>query len=141
MMIICGSRSGETNVLLNLIKDQQTCIGKILLHVTDPFESKYQLLINKIETLGIKENWEIKNHWFLSSLPNYHLIFLFFRKIFIIHFYLFFSSRFLIFLWGLFAHFLFCSSEKFWYFSLAFFRSFFLFFLGNTYLSFFMHKK
>ena len=56
MMIICGSRSGETNVLLNLIKDQQTCIGKILLHVTDPFESKYQLLINKIEALGIKEN-------------------------------------------------------------------------------------
>ena len=46
ILIIGGSGSGKTNVLLNLIKHQRLDIDKIYLYVEDPFESKYQLLIN-----------------------------------------------------------------------------------------------
>ena len=42
ILIIAGSESGKTNVLLNLIKHQQSDIYKIYLYVKDPFESKYQ---------------------------------------------------------------------------------------------------
>ena len=35
-LIICGSGSGKTNVLLNLIKHQLPDIGKIYLYVKDP---------------------------------------------------------------------------------------------------------
>ena len=45
ILIIGGSRSDKSNVLLNLIKNQRPDIGKIYLYVKDPFESKYQLLI------------------------------------------------------------------------------------------------
>ena len=58
ILIIGGSGSGKTNVLLNLIKNQQPDIDKIYLYVKDPFESKYQLLINRREIRGIKK---IKN--------------------------------------------------------------------------------
>ena len=54
IMIIGGSGSGKTNVLLNLIKHQRPDIGKIYLNVKDPFESKYQLLINEREKVGIE---------------------------------------------------------------------------------------
>ena len=40
-----GSRSGKTNALLNLIKDQPD-IDKIYLYAKDPCEAKYQYLIN-----------------------------------------------------------------------------------------------
>ena len=53
-LIIGGSRSGKTNVLLNLINHQQPIIDKIYLHVKDPFEWKYQLLINARENVGIE---------------------------------------------------------------------------------------
>ena len=46
ILIIGGSGSGKTNVLLNLIKHQRSDIDKIYLYVKYPFESKYQLLIN-----------------------------------------------------------------------------------------------
>ena len=46
ILIIGGSRSGKTNVLLNSIKHQRPHIDKIYLYVKDTFESKYQLLIN-----------------------------------------------------------------------------------------------
>ena len=46
ILIIGGSGLGKTNVLLILIKHQQPDIDKIYLYVKDPFESKYQLLIN-----------------------------------------------------------------------------------------------
>ena len=49
-----GSGSGKTNVLPNLIKHQQPDIAKIVVYVKDPFKSKYQLLINKRENVGIK---------------------------------------------------------------------------------------
>ena len=41
ILIIGGLESGETNVLLNLIKHQRPDIDKIYLYVRDPFESKY----------------------------------------------------------------------------------------------------
>ena len=50
-----GSGSGKTNVLPNLIKHQQPDIAKIVVYVKDPFKSKYQLLINKREKVGIKK--------------------------------------------------------------------------------------
>ena len=46
ILIICGSGSGKTNVLLNLIKHQRPDIDKTYLQVRDPLESKYQLLNN-----------------------------------------------------------------------------------------------
>ena len=45
-MIIGGSGSGKTNVLLNLINNQPD-IDKIYWYAKDPYEAKYQLLINK----------------------------------------------------------------------------------------------
>ena len=41
-------------MLLNLIKSQQPDIDKIYLYVKDPFKSKYQLLINGREKVGIE---------------------------------------------------------------------------------------
>ena len=50
ILIISGSVSDKTNMLLNLIKH----IDKIYLYVKDPFESKYQLLTSGREEVGIK---------------------------------------------------------------------------------------
>ena len=47
--MIGGSGSGKTNSLFNLI-NQQPDIDKIYLYAKDPYEAKYQLLINKIES-------------------------------------------------------------------------------------------
>ena len=49
MLIIAASRSGKTNVLLNLIKEQDTdnLIDKINLYAKDISESKCQFLIKK----------------------------------------------------------------------------------------------
>ena len=58
ILIIGGSGSGKTNLLLNLVKHLQIDIGKIYLYVKDPFEPKYQLRINGRENVGIKQ---IKN--------------------------------------------------------------------------------
>ena len=44
----------KTNVLLKLIKHQQPDIDKIYLYVKDQFQSKYQLLINGREKVGIE---------------------------------------------------------------------------------------
>ena len=41
-------------MLWNLIKHQQPDIDKIYLQVNDPFESKYQLLIDRREKAGIE---------------------------------------------------------------------------------------
>ena len=49
ILIIACSGSGKANVLLKLIKHQQPDIDKIYLYVKNPFESKYQLLINERE--------------------------------------------------------------------------------------------
>ena len=50
--IIRGSGSGKTNLLLNL-KENRPDIDKIYLYAKDPYESKYQYLINKREGVGI----------------------------------------------------------------------------------------
>ena len=50
ILIIGGSGSEKPNVLLNLIKPD---FDKIYLNIKDPLESKYQLLINGREKLGI----------------------------------------------------------------------------------------
>ena len=47
-----GSGSGKTNVLLNLIENQPG-IDKKYLYTKDPYEAKYQYLINKRESVGI----------------------------------------------------------------------------------------
>ena len=52
ILIIGGSGSGKTSVLLNFI-DNQPDIGKIYLYAKDPYEAKYQYLINKREGVGI----------------------------------------------------------------------------------------
>ena len=52
ILIIGGSGSGKTNLLLNLIEDQPD-IDKIYLYDKDPYEAKYQYLINKREGVGI----------------------------------------------------------------------------------------
>ena len=52
MLIISGSGSGKTNLLLDLIEDQPD-IGKIYLYAKDPYEAKYQYLINICEKVGI----------------------------------------------------------------------------------------
>ena len=46
-------RVWKTNALLNLINNQ-TDIDKIYLYAKDPFEDKYQFLINKKESTGLK---------------------------------------------------------------------------------------
>ena len=52
ILIIGGSRSRKTNLLLNLIENQPN-IDEIYLYAKDPYESIYQYLINKREGVGI----------------------------------------------------------------------------------------
>ena len=52
ILIIEGSGTGKTNALLNLVNNQQD-IDKIYLYAKDPYEDKYQYLINKRERVGI----------------------------------------------------------------------------------------
>ena len=52
ILIIGGSGSGKTNVLLNLIKNQPD-IDKIYLYAKDPYETKYQYLIKIREKVGL----------------------------------------------------------------------------------------
>ena len=52
ILIIGGSGSEKTNALLNLINNQAD-IDKIYLYAKDPYEKKYQYLINKREKVGL----------------------------------------------------------------------------------------
>ena len=52
ILTIGGSGSGKTNRLLNLINNQSD-IDKIYLYAKDPYEKKYQYLVNKRENLGL----------------------------------------------------------------------------------------
>ena len=52
MLIIGGSGSGETNALINVVENRPD-IDKIYLYGKDPYEAKYQYLINKREGVGI----------------------------------------------------------------------------------------
>ena len=52
MLIIGGSGSGKTNLLLNLVENQPD-IDQIYLYTKDPYQAKYQYLVNKREGVGI----------------------------------------------------------------------------------------
>ena len=52
VLIIGGSGSGKTNVLLDLIENQPD-MDKIYLYPKDPYKAKHQYLINKREVVGI----------------------------------------------------------------------------------------
>ena len=52
ILIVGGSGSGKTNALLNLIHNHLD-IDKIYLYAKDPYERKYQYLIDKREKVGI----------------------------------------------------------------------------------------
>ena len=52
ILTIGGSGTGKTNALLNLMHNQPD-IDKIYLYAKDPYEDKYQYLINKKESVGI----------------------------------------------------------------------------------------
>ena len=53
ILIIGGSGAGKTNSLFNLINHQPD-IAKIHLYAKDPYEVKYQFLINKLESASLK---------------------------------------------------------------------------------------
>ena len=53
ILIIGGSGYGKTNALLNLI-NKQSNIDKIYFYAKDPYEAKYQFLINKRESVGLE---------------------------------------------------------------------------------------
>ena len=53
ILIIGGSAYGKINSFVNLI-DQPLDIDKIYLYAKDPYEAKYQFLINKRESTGLK---------------------------------------------------------------------------------------
>ena len=53
-ILIDGSGSGKTNALLNLINNQPD-IDKIYLYAKDPYEAKYQYLINKRGKVGLDD--------------------------------------------------------------------------------------
>ena len=54
ILIIGGSGSEKTNSLFNLINHQPD-IGKIYLYAKDPYEARYQFLINKPEITDLKD--------------------------------------------------------------------------------------
>ena len=53
ILIIGGSRSEKTNAWLHLI-NLEPDIDKIYSHATDPYDAKYQILINERESTGLK---------------------------------------------------------------------------------------
>ena len=53
ILIIVGSGSWKTNSSFNLI-DEETNIDKIYLYAKDAYEAKYQFLINRKESTGLK---------------------------------------------------------------------------------------
>ena len=53
ILIVGGAGSGKTNALLNLTNNQPD-IDKIYLYAKDPYEARYQYLINKREKVGLK---------------------------------------------------------------------------------------
>ena len=52
ILIVGGSESGKSNALLNLLNNQPD-IDKIYLYGKDPYEAKYQYLVNKREKVGL----------------------------------------------------------------------------------------
>ena len=61
ILIDGGSRSGITNLLLNLINNEPD-INKKLLYGKDLYEAKYQLLFNKRESAELKYSNDSKSY-------------------------------------------------------------------------------
>ena len=59
ILIVGGSGSGKTNALLNLINNHPG-IDEIYLYNKDPYKAKYQFLINKRESTGLKNFNDLK---------------------------------------------------------------------------------
>ena len=59
ILIIIGSGSVKTNLLLNLIENQPD-INKIYLYAKDPYEANYQYQIYKRESVGIDHFNDLK---------------------------------------------------------------------------------
>ena len=74
ILIIRGSASGNINALLNLINNQPD-IDKIYLYAKDPYEAKYQFLINK------RESFRLKHFHILKHLLSIQMICKIFTKI------------------------------------------------------------
>ena len=72
ILIIGGSGSGKTNALLNLIQNQPY-IDKIYLYAKDPYEAKYQFLINKRERVSINRLNDPKA--FIEYSNNMHKVY------------------------------------------------------------------
>ena len=53
ILIVGGSGSGKSNTLLNLI-NREPDTDKMFLYSKDPYQAKYQLLINKLKSTGLK---------------------------------------------------------------------------------------
>ena len=60
LLIVGGSGSGKTNTLLNLI-NYQLDTEKIYLYAKDPYEAKYQYLVNKREKVGLDHHNDLKS--------------------------------------------------------------------------------
>ena len=77
ILITGDSGSGKTNLLLNLIEIHPD-IDKIYLYVKDPYESKYQYLINKREGVVInhfndpKAFTEYSNMYVYKNIDDYN---------------------------------------------------------------------
>ena len=74
ILIIGGSGSGKTNLLFNLI-NYQPGIDKIYLYAKDPYEAKYQFLINKQESTRVKHFNDSK------AFLNTQIIWMIFMKV------------------------------------------------------------
>ena len=80
ILIIGGSRAGKTNALLNLINNQQD-IDKIYLYAKYPYEDEHQYLINKRESVGLKQfndhkafiEYSNDMHSVYKNIDNYNL--------------------------------------------------------------------
>ena len=72
ILIIGGSGSGKKNTLFNLISNQPD-IDTIYLHSKYPYQTKYQLLINKKESTRLN---------YLNDSNDYQMIWMIFIKIF-----------------------------------------------------------
>ena len=80
ILVISGSGSGKTNALLNLT-EKPTGIDKIYSYTKDPYEAKYQYLINIREKVGIdhfddpKAFIEYSNdmHYVYKNIDEYNL--------------------------------------------------------------------
>ena len=66
ILIIGDSGLGKTNALLNLINNHPD-IDKTYLYLKDPYETKYQYLINKLEKVDLKHYDDLKPFFEFSN--------------------------------------------------------------------------